>query len=662
MKLTLTNIGSLGPGEVVFEFVPGLNAIVGVNGSGKSSCVNALYFALTGETINGDTFDDLITWGCTTAKVDLDCGGFSITRALKLGGAAKSTLVVGGQTLTRKREIDQAICNMFGFVDLSVFKLVFFAEQYRAIDVIDGTDSQRVAMLSALFGFARLEKIRASILQHANMLDTSLIGDDVMKSINDALASATADRDAQNVEYSRLQSLIMSPECIAECNAVIAAPLAGTIASLNAAYSDTSKMIEDYEKQLSELPQPPSAEQTALYQSYLKRESLKSQLSEKKERYDQLVASVGLQPGSIQGFLSQLETNRNSIIIQKQRLHERASLVESGKCPLTQGVPCPDLLALTDRSIIASQLAELDKSLAELDRDKEEMSKALREAQQLEAALTAAGKDVLVLTAQIAEVEIPEDFDPAEYQKALDSIDSSKLSRLTKLVATTKAQLLTIQSELDKYADCVERTAEEKSEAESKLAQHTIASSQLPVVAGNIQAAEKRVSEQLQSLQFAETQNESAKVAIKKKESLDKVRMALHKDNLPRLLIEDILENLNLLMEQELSEFSFPYTVRWCSNGALVYSEATGEPHPVRKLSGGQKYVVVLAMRCAFKRLLNTSFPFFVLDEPTTGLDVQNREYLSQSLNKLRDKYQDLVMVIPTHDQMLLPESNVITL
>lgn len=210
MRLTLSNIGSLGPGDVVLDLNPGLTAVVGANGAGKSTCVNALYFAITGETINGGNFDDLVTWGCVSGKVELDCDTFKITRALKVGSSAKSTLTIGDKTFTRKKEIDSIICEMFGFVDLSVFRLVFFAEQYKAIDLIDGTDAQRVGMLSSLFGFAKFEKIRAALLQVANTINTSVIGADVLKSIADALALAEADRDSQNAEYARVSSMVQT--------------------------------------------------------------------------------------------------------------------------------------------------------------------------------------------------------------------------------------------------------------------------------------------------------------------------------------------------------------------------------------------------------------------------------------------------------------------
>ena len=662
MRLVLTNIGSLGPGEVVLDLNPGLTAIVGANGAGKSTCVNALYFAITGETINGGNFDDLVTWGCVTGKVELDCGSFKLTRALKVGSAAKSTLTIGDKTFTRKKEIDAIVCEMFGFVDLSVFRLVFFAEQYKAIDLIDGTDAQRVGMLSSLFGFAKFEKIRAAILQVANTINTSVIGEDVLKSITDALAMAESDRSAQISEHTRVSALVLSDEDVKTLTAIASAPLTGTLNELRTAIlRETENMLLLQEK-LDGMTTPPTAEQHSAYQSYQDREKAEQYLSECTSRLSSLETSRGLTPSSINGFLQKLDAARNSVIIQKQRLTERANLVSTGKCPLTNGVPCPDLLALTDRADIERQLGDLDKKLLEMDSDKAEMQKTLGDALALEADIAAAAKARQTAVEALERITVPEDFDVSSYLQARDNSDFDEVRRLTYEISQSQQRINTMKSELDKYEGQEEHTAEERLQAANALMSHNTAVSQLPLIADNIAKAEERVAAQMQSKEFADMQNETAKLNEKKKQNLEKVRLAFHRDNLPRMLIEDILEKLNLLIEQELNEFAFPYKVQWCSSGALLYSDFAGNLHPCRMLSGGQKYVLVLAARCAFKRLLNTSFPFFVLDEPTTGLDVQNREFLSVALNKLRDRYPEMSMVIPTHDQMLLPESNIIEL
>ena len=118
MRLTCTNVGALGTG--VFDLTPGLNAIVGPNGSGKSTLVSALYFALTGEPINGDNLDSLIAWGSTSCTVSLATDKFTVTRTLSSAGTTKLKFERGTAVLTRRAEVDAAICEIFGFVELQV--------------------------------------------------------------------------------------------------------------------------------------------------------------------------------------------------------------------------------------------------------------------------------------------------------------------------------------------------------------------------------------------------------------------------------------------------------------------------------------------------------------------------------------------------------------
>ena len=97
----------------------------------------------------------------------------------------------------------------------------------------------------------------------------------------------------------------------------------------------------------------------------------------------------------------------------------------------------------------------------------------------------------------------------------------------------------------------------------------------------------------------------------------------------------------------------------WTSDGSILYSDG-GEWHRASQLSGGQKYVLVISIRCALADMLSSNFPVFVLDEPTTGLDVDNREALSKVLMSIVDQLPGNYLVVPTHDDMLLPDANII--
>ena len=91
----------------------------------------------------------------------------------------------------------------------------------------------------------------------------------------------------------------------------------------------------------------------------------------------------------------------------------------------------------------------------------------------------------------------------------------------------------------------------------------------------------------------------------------------------------------------------------------------TGGYGDASRLSGGQKYVLSLIYRCVLAEMLNATFPVLVLDEPTTGLDVQNRELLVNMLRNVSAilSQRGMSLLIPTHDKLLTASAdNVISI
>lgn len=87
-----------------------------------------------------------------------------------------------------------------------------------------------------------------------------------------------------------------------------------------------------------------------------------------------------------------------------------------------------------------------------------------------------------------------------------------------------------------------------------------------------------------------------------------------------------------------------------------------GETLPASSLSGGQKYILAVANRCALADILGAKFPLMILDEPTTGLDDVNKEKMAELLQKVSVTLsgKGVSLVIPTHDEELLVNANVI--
>lgn len=115
-KLNLVNVGALGSMEIELE--SGLTAVLGPNGVGKSTLVNAFFFALTGETLDGASLEDMITWGHPHMIVTLTGDCFQVQRTVRREGTTKQVLTADGVDLHKR------LRSMTGFWRITGFQTV----------------------------------------------------------------------------------------------------------------------------------------------------------------------------------------------------------------------------------------------------------------------------------------------------------------------------------------------------------------------------------------------------------------------------------------------------------------------------------------------------------------------------------------------------------
>ena len=541
---------------------------------------------------------------------------------------------------------------------------MFFAEQYRAIDFVEVTDSARVQMLSNLFGFSRLEKIRSELQKKASELQVDRVGDDVVSSLKAALESAEQRRDQLLTQQSELSKILLSPEGIAANEEIIASPELGYYDRLEGSITETQCEVDLATTERAGLPEPVSADDAVKYSQKLRFDGLSKTLSDLKAKLAGLQDAKGLAPNAIREFQASIRQSMSQQTYRKDELARRAQLLQSGKCPLTRGVPCPDLVALTDQQQISDEIESADRQLSQMQADYDELAKELIKSEEHERHIQSCQIELASVSAELDAVSVAADFDAAAYEQrvAADKDTSVKRSELDQKIAVGNSKLSQLKQELEssRSKHPVEYSVEDKSAANKALASHRSALDNLQLLSTLVPDSEKAVADSRSSLSFAAEQNSLADKNTPIKGILDKVRSAFHRDNLPRLLVEDMLEVLNSVLERYLSKFNFPYKVVWASGGSLLYSDDLGQWHKASQLSGGQKYVLVIALRCALIDMLQSEFPLFVLDEPTTGLDVENREALGSVLSAVVSSNKDRILVVPTHDELLLPTANII--
>ena len=175
---------------------------------------------------------------------------------------------------------------------------------------------------------------------------------------------------------------------------------------------------------------------------------------------------------------------------------------------------------------------------------------------------------------------------------------------------------------------------------------------QLNILLGSKQASENRLLELQGKLaeQIAMKESQGAKTVWLEK--CGKALDWLKKGGLPRLIHHSVLEQLVSTINRELVCFDDPFTVSVNDDLTFTATFPDGVRSVAKDLSGGQKVMLAMAFWSAINRTFAQNLGIMILDEPTDGLDQDNKQHLYRIMEewaKLLRRRGQQVMVI-THD------------
>lgn len=174
----------------------GPTLIVGNNGAGKSSFLNAIVWCLFGRTIHRrETGDNVINWyggqGCIVKIVTTD--GWTITRTRNVSGKDELTITDStgsslDNTLSTNKSTQEILNKLFN-LDYDIFvSSVFFGQECKSL--LSKTDQQRKAILERMFGITKLNIIAGVANEKYKQLDTKL------DNLNSRLMILTKERES----------------------------------------------------------------------------------------------------------------------------------------------------------------------------------------------------------------------------------------------------------------------------------------------------------------------------------------------------------------------------------------------------------------------------------------------------------------------------------
>ena len=167
-----------------FPFPVGVLVIVGENGSGKSSIIDAIFYSLCGVQVRGDNIDDLIREGTKKAKVNLQFEhngiAYEIERVREKEVNPYALLKKNGSIAARKQTpVSEEITRILGMDKEAIINSVFI-RQGEITKLIDGKPSERKKTIAKLIGIEKLEKCYDKMRNVIDYFDKQLIDFDII--------------------------------------------------------------------------------------------------------------------------------------------------------------------------------------------------------------------------------------------------------------------------------------------------------------------------------------------------------------------------------------------------------------------------------------------------------------------------------------------------
>ena len=339
--------------DTVVELGPGVNVFIGDNGAGKTSILEAIYYALTGSGWRSRGVGDLVNRNAASARVELAFRmgdhGYVVRRAIKAAGTVLYEIVDGKKRLVaRDRDVDRALEEILG-VGRDALGLIVIIRQGGLTQVFaEAAPRRRKESIDALLGLDSYEKAGERLREYTVSVRIESLG------VAEALAPTL---QRPELVVRRLGSRIEE------------------------AYRRLLGQLQDMEEAYRGL-----LEEKRRLEEMIEREGLR----EKAARYDELVGRKKWLESRIKSLSEEIErvraeavSRRKRLLEEKRRLERLLGEIEELEEKRRQGVPRSLLeearVLVEERRRLVEKLALLERSVGEAERILGEIRRLERE-------------------------------------------------------------------------------------------------------------------------------------------------------------------------------------------------------------------------------------------------------------------------------------------
>ncbi|HIE18167.1 TPA: hypothetical protein EYP75_00420, partial [Candidatus Bathyarchaeota archaeon] len=653
----------------VINFTDGFNCLVGGLGTGKSSVLYAVDFALFGEPL-GRSYDYLLREGEDKARVILKFSAngkeYAIIRALKRSGNRiaqdmdQLRFFEDGE-LVAELKSDAVVEQLFSAIgiDKEIFRRLIWIRQEHLKDILNMTPGERQKNLDQLFKLSDYEAAWSnlrSVMRWYESERSSLEKDPDVTRLDELKArygEAVSDRRKREAELeesklklseterrlkevtSRLEEL----ENVRRRNEELRRREAQIQARISAAEESLrmQKMrIDEQKRRIEELQRLRSS---LMKQEDSEREKLRKIGLPKELTIEQLKGHADLLRDQISTDLSGEEIARSEI---KRATRRISSLAEESRCPL-----CLQDLSLAYKNSLIKRLYD------EISRNRWRLKDFEENVRRLEAAYNVVTK--VVSNLQMIKTRMENLHERGESERKILADSQRRIEETAGELSKLKAELAYVHSQIEEFN--VLKLEELQRQRDVVFAEYASLKSRAQSLEAQMLEISKRIDELKERLETAETKISRLEKVKKIIELIHEIRQS-YRSIQPKLRKEFILY-LERTVQQILDELtgadSSALRIRMDENYTPIVEGASGYKRSVSNLSGGERTLLAFAYRLGVAQLLmqwrtGHGLRILLLDEPTESLGREDGSInrLAESLSRLKTIEQ---IIAVTHSE-----------
>jgi len=624
------------------EFSQGVNALIGINGAGKSSVLDAMSFALFGTfpalKARRLVIEDLIMKKpdkkeYCTVEVDFSSNGssYKVRRIVERGGGTSNAEIrKDGEKLQAGPELVTAEVVRALQTDYDMFSKAIYSEQNGMDYFLRVQKGKRMDEIDRMLKLDTFEDVRAGAVSIANRIKSA--SDEMLKVIADMeredygskAESARKEITGMNAEKERTESEIKEAK---ESAGKLEKQLA-VMEEVESEFNESKSALESVKSSLAEA-------QESLERRMKRLDGRNAAVIEKEK------ASIEKESSDMKEWIScsekALQEKRQEIAELNGRLRVESQSAEKlqglgAKCPVCESEISDDRkksLCAKHREEAAqlrARSAKLAEEAAKLSEELESMSERMLSKQRELAKISALGSDIEEMAAlekRVCAYVKQKDALDRKVRELSEKYDREKLSRLRREMRAASESAAGLSSRLDMLV----RRMQDK--------------------ADSLKDIEERVSQ----IERYRKDAEKSADAIQGMEKFVKVLKLTQEQ-----LRAEFLKTVNVIMA-DVWKILYPYGdfsgIRLSADDDYTLElQEPGGWVGVDSVSGGERSLAALALRIAFSRAFIPNLKWLILDEPTHNLDANAIRQFSEILREKMALFAEQVFIITHEDRI----------